>query len=103
MGMIICPKHGSRVIIFACPHIVAAVQTGTACDGIDRRTYTTNDPELEGVEDSGWFCPKCIKEYKLPADRTVLSDPDAFLPSVSRIYRPVCPDCFNKWHRAHST
>jgi hypothetical protein len=97
MGLVICRKHG-RGFMFVCPHVVAAVRSSTACHGIQKIAYTTDDPELD-IELGCWFCPECIQAKHLPQTNSVIpaSDVDRFTDSTNQLYQPMCPGCFEEW------
>jgi hypothetical protein len=97
MGLVICPKHGNG-FLFVCPHVVAAVESGSSCPGLEYRSYT--DPELEGIELGCWFCPECIAEHRLPPTGTAIPNPEGFLNRTSALYRPMCPGCFEEWQNS---
>src|SRR5687767_14674203 len=96
MGLVICPKHGNG-FMFVCPHVVDAVYFDKPCRGIEPLTYSSSDSGLTGIELKGWFCPQCIRDYKLPPDGAAVDDTDDFLNRTSTIYRPMCPGCLAEW------
>ena len=96
MGVCICPTHGRKYLAFVCPHIRAAVTAGSPCPGIQSLTYTAVEtPELGKLKLPCWFCPQCIRDHSLPPDGTAVSED--FLVAISKLYRPMCPDCFKDW------
>lgn len=98
MGLVLCPKHGPKGIVFGCPHVAAAVLSASPCAGMERRAYSAkDDPDLMDVELAGWFCTQCVTEFQLPSDETAIADADEFLNRTNALYHPICAQCFQEW------
>jgi hypothetical protein len=96
MGLVVCQKHGNG-FMFVCPHVRDAVAARESCHGIEYLTYTNAELELDGIELACWFCPACIQDNQLPVSGTVIVDGEEFMKRTGRLYRPMCPGCFNDW------
>jgi len=95
MGRVLCKKHGNQFTTFVCWHVSDAIVDKHYCAGIQQRVYSIDGfPELDF---SGWYCPHCIEDYRMPPSARVTEEEGGRLLCDPDLQRPMCAECFAEW------